>query len=314
MSANEVVRADAPRSGRRPAIGAVLLCLILSDAAIAQELAPRANWPFPNGTDVLSVGYQYSTGDVLVDASLPVTGLDSRINYLQASYQRTFSFYGRTAGAQLSVPYSRAKTTGFLDGEARDRDTTGFGDARLRLAVNLMGAPSMDLAGIQRLRANPRTIVGASLLIQAPTGEYDNDKVINLGTNRWAVKPAIGVIWPLQPTWLIEFEGGVWFFEDNDDFVGGTREQKPLLSTEVHLVKRIRPGFWASLDANFYVGGRIRVNGGDLINLQRNARAGATLVVPLKPRHALRGSFSAGATTASGGDYNIYSLSYLYAW
>ncbi len=90
----------------------------------------------------------------------------------------------------------------------------------------------MDAAGFQALRANPQIIVGASLLVQAPTGEYDPDEVINIGTNRWAVKPAIGVIWPIRPTWLLEFEIGAWFFGDNDEFLGETREQDPILSTE----------------------------------------------------------------------------------
>ncbi|MEJ2138980.1 MAG: transporter [Gammaproteobacteria bacterium] len=290
------------------------LCLLLCDTVDAQELTPRAFWPLPNGTNVLSLAYQYSSGDILVDPSLPLTGVDSKINYLQVSYQRTFSLYGRTAGAQLSLPYSRGTTRGFVDGVFRDRDTVGLGDARLRLAVNLLGAPTMDPAGMQKLRSNPRTIVGASLLIQAPTGEYAAGKVVNIGTNRWSVKPAVGVIVPLHPTWLLEFEAGVWFFEDNDDFLGQTREQKPILSTEAHLIKRIRPGFWASLDANFYVGGRTRIDGGGTQNLQRNSRLGATVVVPFKRVHALRGSFSTGATTNAGGDYEIYNLSYLYAW
>jgi hypothetical protein len=158
----------------------------------------------------------------------------------------------------------------------------------------------MDGAGFQALRKEPRTIVGASLLVQLPTGEYESDKLINLGTNRWAVKPAVGVIWPLRPTWLLEAEVGAWFFSDNDDFL--------------HLVKRIQPGFWASLDANFYVGGRTVVDGTRRADLQRNSRVGVTLVFPVKGRHALRGSFSSGVATESGGDFNMFNLSYLYAW
>ena len=295
-------------------IALVLLHALLWNVASAQELTPRAYWPLPNGTNVLSVAYQRSEGDILVDPSLPITGVDSTIDFLQVSYQRTVNVAGRTAGVQLSVPYSRGSTAGLIDGEFRSRDTSGFGDARLRLAINLAGAPSMDHTEIQALRSKPPVIAGASLLIQLPTGEYDADKLINLGTNRWAVKPAVGVIWPIHPTWLLEFETGVWLFGDNDDFVGQTREQKPLLSTEAHLIKRIRPGFWVSLDVNYYVGGSTRINGGESLNLQRNSRIGATLVVPFWQRHALRGSFSTGATTNVGGDFEIYSLSYLYAW
>lgn len=291
-----------------PLVG--LMCSVAS----AQENAPRAYWPTPNGTNVLVLSYQHTTGDIVVDPSLPVTGVDSDIDYLQLSYQRTFSLRDRTATLQLSLPFSQGTTKGFVDGQFRRRDTSGMGDARLRFAINLKGAPSMDVAGFQALRKNPETIVGASLLVQAPTGGYESDKLINQGTNRWSVKPAVGVIWPLYPTWLFEFEVGAWIFGDNDEFLGETRKQDPILSTEFHLIKRIQAGFWASLDANFYVGGRTSVGESKQANLQRNSRVGATLVFPIRRKHALRASVSTGAVTESGGDYELLSLSYLYVW
>jgi len=220
-----------------PAVG--LLC----SGAAAQELAPRAYWPTPNGTNVLILSYQHSSGDIVVDPSLPITGVDSDIDYLQLAYQRTFSLRDRTATLQFSTPFSQGETQGVVDGLFRSRETSGMGDTRVRLAVNLKGAPSMD----------------AAVLVQVPTGGYEPDKLINQGTNRWSIKPAVGVIWPLHPTWLFEFEVGAWFFGDNDEFLGETRKQDPILSTEFHLIKRIRTGFWASLDANFYVGGRTSV-------------------------------------------------------
>lgn len=126
----------------------------------------------------------------------------------------------------------------------------------------------MDAAGFQELRNDPKSIIGASVLLQAPTGAYDSDRLINLGTNRWAVKPALGMIVPLRPTWLLEVEVGAWLFGDNDDFLGETREQDPIVSTEIHLIKRIRPGFWASFDANFYTGGEtlIRIDCSNLVD------------------------------------------------
>ncbi len=239
---------------RRVIVSRIVLAFLLTTIAplfgtvSAQELAPRAYWPTPNGTNVLVLAYQKSTGDIVTDPSLPLTGVDSDIDYLQLSYQRTFSLAGRTSTMQLSVPYSQGRTEGLVDGEFLSRDTSGMGDARLRLSYNISGAPSMDAAGFKALRAAPQTIVGASLLIQAPSGDYEADKVINIGTNRWSIKPAIGVIWPMRPTWLLEFELGAWLFGDNDDFLGETRKQDPILSAEFHLVKRIQSGFWASLD------------------------------------------------------------------
>jgi hypothetical protein len=300
----------------RPALSylAIAWSLLIVSNAAAQELAPRAYWPAPVGTNVALLAYQRNSGDIVIDPSLPITGVESEIDYFQVTYQRSFSLFGRSGAAQLSLPFADGLTEGTVEGEFLQRKTTGITDARLRMAVNLLGAPAMDAEGFRSLRANPKTIVGASLLVQVPTGEYNSDKLLNLGTNRWSVKPAIGVIIPLRPTWLFEIELGAWFFGDNDNFLGKIREQDPILSTEVHLVKRIRPGFWASVDANFYRGGETRVGSDFNDDLQRNSRAGFTLVFPIRGRHAIRGSFSTGVSTRSGGDFEMYSLSYLYVW
>jgi hypothetical protein len=302
------------------ALRSILRCLIpvasllAASTVSAQELTPRAYWPMPAGTNVLVLGYQHNTGDIVIDPSLPIVGVESRIDYFQAAYQRAFSLFGRSASAQISVPHANGLTEGVVEGEFLRRKTVGLTDARARLAINLAGAPAMDAAGFAALRAKPRTIIGASLVVQAPTGEYDSDRLLNLGTNRWSIKPALGMIMPLHRTWLFEVELGAWFFGDNDDFLGETREQDPIFSVEMHLVKRIRPGFWASLDMNYYTGGETRVGNDFNDDLQRNGRAGLTLVFPFKGRQALRGSFSTGIKTRSGGDFEMYSLSWAYAW
>ncbi len=300
----------------------LLLCLgvvlpafsFWSYAAFAQELAPRAFWPVPEGTNVLVVGYQYSGGDIVTDPSLPIAGVESDINFVQVSYQRTLSLFGRTTNLQFNLPYTRSSTEGFVEGEFHNRDISAMADARVRLSVNLRGAATMDADGFQELRAKPRTIVGASLLVQAPTGGYEPDKLINAGTNRWAVKPALGVIWPVRPNWLLEFELGAWFYGDNDNFRQQTRQQEPILSSEFHLVKRIRPGFWVSLDLNYYIGGRTTVDQVEQSDLQRNSRIGATVVFPFRGRHAIRASASTGIITETGGDFESFSLNYVYAW
>ena len=290
------------------------LATLPATTAAAQDLTPRAYWPAPDGTKVVGFAYQYSSGDVLVDPSLPVVGVASKIHVTVLSYTQVFGLAGRTANLQLSLPYSWSDTSGFLEGQFVSRSPAGFGDIRARLSVNLVGAPSMDPAGMQQLRANPRPIIGASVAVQIPSGTYDADRLLNVGTNRWAVKPAVGFILPIRPTWLLELDAGVWLFSTNDEFLGTTRRQDPILSTEMHLIKRIRPGFWASFDANFYVGGRTTVGEAIRADLQRNSRLGGTLTFPFRGRHALRANASFGIITKSGGDFFSTSVSYLYGW
>jgi hypothetical protein len=112
----------------------------------------------------------------------------------------------------------------------------------------------------------------------------------------------------------VEADVGAWFFTDNDEFLGTTRQQDPIYSAEFHLVRRVKPGFWASLDLNFYVGGQTTVGQDLRADLQRNSRFGGTVVIPFKGRHAIRTSYSTGIVTNSGGDYETFSLNYAYVW
>jgi len=275
---------------------------------------PRAYWPAPVGTNVLVLGYQHSRGDIVVDQSLPVSGVDSSIDYLQLSYQRSVDVLGRSAAFQISQGFADGTTSGFVEGERRTRRTVGPLDTVGRFAINLIGAPTLDTEGMRELRAAPRPIVGASLTVSVPTGEYDEDRIINLGTNRVSVKPEIGTIVPIGAGFLLEADLGVWFFEDNEEFVGATRKQDPVWNAQLHLIRRFRPGFWAALNANFYGGGRTRVGGERNSDLQRNSRLGATLVYPVARGQALRFALSTGTVTETGGDFELFSVAWIRAF
>jgi hypothetical protein len=298
----------------RPAIPAVLvwalLTLLAASAGDAQELSPRAYWPAPRGTRVAIVGYSYSSGDVVTDPSLPVAGVDSRIHTTVLGYLHTLSLWGRTANLIIELPRSWGTTTGTVEGESSQRDLSGFGDLAVTLSANILGAPSMTPADLRELRDNPRSILGASLKVLAPTGDYEDDKLINVGANRWAVKAELGYILPVTPRWLLESELGVWAFSDNDSFLGATRGQEPIVAGEIHLVRRFRAGFWASLELNYFAGGRTTVAGDARADLQRNARLGATTVYPFRGRHAVKAGYSTGVVTDAGGDYGTLLLSY----
>jgi hypothetical protein len=291
----------------------LLACAASSLLAVptsAQELSPRAYWPAPKGTIVGFVGYSHSSGDVVTDPSLPVVGVDSRLNTAQVGYLHTRSVFGRTSNIIVELPYTWGTTVGTLEGEPARRDLSGVGDLALTLSVNLLGAPSMTRAEFQQLRRNPHPIVGASVRVLAPTGSYSPDKLINVGAHRWAVKAEVGSIFPIRPPWHLELEVGAWLFGDNVEFLGATREQRPVLSLETHLVRRFRPGFWASLDFNFYTGGRSIVDGEELGDLQRNSRLGVTVAFPVGRRHVLKASYSTGVVTESGGDYSSFAVGY----
>jgi hypothetical protein len=276
----------------------------------AQELTPRAYWPAPRGLKVAVVGYSRVNGDVLFDSSVPVHGVESRVRTSLLAYLQTFSLWGRTANAMAEVPYSWGRSVGFV-GEAPVRGSiSGFGDLDITLGVNLIGAPSMTPAQFQALRAHPRPILGTSLKVVAPTGQYHETRLLNVGGHRWATRLELGYMIPLRPRWLLEIDAGGWFFGDDEDFVAGKREQEPVLEIQAHLVRRFRPGFWASVAVNYFRGGRQTIGGHRLGAVDDNSRAGGMVVVPFHGRHAIKVGYFVPLHTESGGDYSQLLASY----
>jgi hypothetical protein len=283
---------------------------LLSASVHAQDFTPRAYWPAPKGTKVAVLGYGYSSGDVVTDPSLPVVGVDSKLNTGLLAYLQTLSLGGRSANVIVELPYVWGTTTGDVQGQARTRDLAGFGDVAVTLSFNFLGAPSMTAGEFQKLRQNPHQILGGSLKVLAPTGDYESDKLINIGTNRWAFRAEMGYMYPITSKWLLELEGWAWFFGDNDDFLGVTREQDPIIGGEAHIVRRIRPGFWGSLNLNYYTGGRTTIGEVIRADLQENSRIGIDILYSFRPGHALKFGYSTGMLTESGGDYDSVLLAY----
>lgn len=289
----------------------LLLLLLLPAAAPAQELTPRAYWPAPVGTRIMTVGYLVTDGDTVPDPSLPVTGVDSRINSAFIAYRKTVDLWGRTANLSLDMPYAAGTTRVVTDeGLELERDYQGFGDLAATVSVNLLGAPAMNRQEFAQLLRDPHAVVGASIKLVAPTGRYDRDRIINVGANRWAAKAEVGYIQPLGQGWLLEANLGSWFFGDNENFLGATREQDPIVSLQAHLVHVFTPDLWASLDFTAYHGGRSAIDGDRREDLQRDSKLGGTLAFPIGRGRLLKLSYSNGSLNDSDEDFDVLQLSY----
>jgi hypothetical protein len=292
----------------------MLLTLLAAAGADAQELAPRTYWPAPTGTRLLIAGYSRTTGDIVTDPTLPIANAESTIDNFVIGGQQTFDLFGLTANARIELPYTDGTTKAEVMEQAVRRDVSGIGDVAMTLTVDLLGAPAMNREQFRKLVLEPRPILGASVRIVAPTGEYDADRLINVGTNRWAARLQLGYIQPLRPRWLLEAYAGAWFFDDNDDFLGQRREQDPIAALEAHVVHVLRSGTWAAVDANYYAGGRSYVDGRPTGDSQRNSRLGFTLAWPLQRRHLIKIGVSQSISTTAGGDFTIAFLNYALAF
>jgi len=234
------------------------------------------------------------------------------INSATVGYMRTFALFGRAASAAVARPYAWADVTGDVFEERRAATLSGLADTRLRFAVNLLGG---EVGDREQFAARTRsTHVGASLSIVAPTGQYDSSKLINLGSNRWALKPEIGVYQPFGP-WSFELAAGVWLFGDNNDFYGGVRrEQDPIASLQTHVGYSFRPHLWATADWSYYRGGATRLNGVRKHDLQDSTRAGLAVSIPVTAKESLKLAWSDAVTTRIGADVTTYAITLQRAW
>jgi hypothetical protein len=280
----------------------------------AQDLDPRAYVQAPVNGTFLVWGLGVSQGGVVTDPTAPVTDIQATVTTPSLGVGRSFSLLGRTAQGFAAIPFSWADVSGKALGEARTAYRAGLSDMRLRLSVLVRGAPASDV--VQLAKAPRRTILGTSLTVVAPTGEFYPDKLINLGTNRWSFKPEFAVSQPFGQRWLLDTYAGVWFFTANDSFYPGTlvKSQAPIGAFQSHLSYNFGRQLWAAFNLTYYVGGRTTLQGVEGTDLQSNARAGATFVMPVGRRHSLKLAVSRGAIVRHGANFTSYAFGWQTGW
>ena len=271
----------------------------------------RAYSVSPVGTNIVLLSYGRSTGDLSFDPSLPITDASASINGATAGYVRSIGFFGRSANVAVLLPYVWGNLQGNVAGEFQQIRRSGLRDPMARFAVNLHGARAMDLKEFSGYRQ--KTNIGASVIVAVPLGQYDPAKVINLGANRWAFKPEVGISRAVRKIYL-DLYAGAWLFAANNNFQGRTRKQDPIACVQFHLSYILNRKMWAAFDATIYSGGRTSVNGVRGDDLQRNSRAGGTFSYSLGRRQSLKFVYSKGVVTTIGGNFQSISVAYQYVW
>ncbi len=189
--------------------------LLANAPACSQELEPRSYSPSPVGTNFLLATYSHLSGDVLTDSSLPLTGVQAQFNLLTLGYVRTFDLLGHTASFGVGVPFARGNVSGNVIDAPTEVHRGGMGDMRLRLTYNLFGNPPLPPEAFTKPEST--TSLGTSLTVIAPSGQYVDSRLVNIGANRWAVKPEVGISQPFG-NWFMDGSAGAWFFTANNDF------------------------------------------------------------------------------------------------
>jgi hypothetical protein len=304
------------------ALRAIMLCAALGcgHEAAAQELNPRAYVVTPVGINAASLGYSHLDGDLTLDGAVPITGATADNNLIALGYYHSLSVLGRSANVAVGIPYGVGEFSGKVAEVPLSVHRSGLLDSFVRLSVNLLGGPAMGPAEFREWSQD--VLLGVSLKIVAPTGQYDPTVLVNWGNNRWAFKPEIGYS-QRWGHWILDAYGAVWFFTENSEyfchnqFYPGTRSltQAPVPAFESDLSYVFGPRFWVSLDVNYWTGGETTVGGvANKATYQKNSRVGITASVPLTLHQSVKLTFSDGAYIRYGGNYKNLTAVWQYSW
>ncbi|HXW62877.1 MAG TPA: transporter [Candidatus Acidoferrales bacterium] len=282
----------------------------------AQDLTPRAYVITPVGSNAVTLTWSYFNGGVNFNGSVPITGATGTYNVSSFAYYHSFSFFGRSANVTASLPYGVGTFQGELNQQYRSIYRSGLFDFVGRFSVNLLGGPAMSAEKFAKWQQ--KVLLGLSVKVIAPTGQYNPEKLVNWSIHRWAVKPEFGYS-QRWGNWLVDTYAGVWFYTTNSSSydlpVPRPQTEQPIGSLEGHLSRNFSFGTWVSLDANFWWGGVTNLGGiTNLATRQTASRIGATAAWRYSRHQQLKASYSDGTYVRFGGNYQQVQVAWQYSW
>jgi hypothetical protein len=247
----------------------------------------------------------------------PGASLDATLGIV--GYARTFSLFDRAAMAALLFPMGNISGEVTVAGRTFNQSASGFGDPMIEFNVNVIGPPAQkNIPDV--LRYEPGFSIDLLADLAVPIGEYDSSQPLNIGQNRWYGRFGVPTILQIGP-WVpgqrmtLEFLPAVWFFGNNDDYVGQTMETDPLYQLDAHLTRDITEKLWASLDATWYYGGEATINDvqGEKLN---NIGLGITLGYQINDNLNLTVGYKSTINDSSSDDLRMdsFMVSLVYGW
>lgn len=296
------------------ALSLAIALSLMPSRGLAQDIEPRVMSAAPAGTSIAGLTLSRSSGALLFDKTIPVENVDGSITSLALSYSRYFSLFGVISRIDAAVPFVQGEWAGTLAGEDDNRvvSRTGIGDPRVAMSVFVLGARAMTRQ--EFLQYEQRTLLGLFLRVSLPIGQYDDQRAINLGSNRWQIVPALALSHRWQRL-IAEAYAGAWLSTDNENqFGGNTLSQDPLYAFQLNLVYSFRPRLWLAVGTRQTVGGRTSLNGVSRDDERVNNRLGAVLGIPVSGHHTLKLIATVGTTSTVGDDFNTFGVQWFYQW
>lgn len=289
-----------------------LVGVMLNNTIQAQELEPRSLVNLPVGTNFIVAGYAYGQGNILLDPSIPIEDFDGKLNTFVAAYLRSINFFGLSGKVDIILPYGAGDWNYNYQGEDEYDKADGFGDLRLRLAVNFIGAPALKVQDYSTYKQ--KTVFGYIFQVIVPTGSYNPAQLPNLGSNRWAFRNQVGVSHTMNK-WILEAYVALWLFTTNNNYLNGNElKQRPIAGFKTHLIRSFKKGMWLAADVGYGVGGTSKVNGVNLETHMSSFRFGLTYALPLAEKHSLKFTVVSGVRLERGPDFDAVGIAYQFKW
>jgi hypothetical protein len=290
-----------------------LVVLRTPDRVYAQFTDPHTYDNTPVGTNQIELAYAYARANASIDTSLIVAGARFNLNQGTITYTRYFGFVHHLVWVEASVPL--AGLNGSVSGTNIHGSAAGTGDSSYAVSALLKGGPALSVA--QFADYKPITTVGVSLTITAPTGEYNPNKLLNLGSDRWSFKPEIALSHPFgtEKRWECDAYANASFFTDNRSYHGvEILRQQPLPGIEGHISYSFTNNLWASLDTRYSSRGVTLVNGLNQNNTQQNFLLGSEVNVSLNARSSLIFQFAKAVIHQNGPAETGFAVKYDFVW
>ena len=290
-----------------------LVFFYIPGKASAQFNDARAYDNTPVGVSQLELDYTYVRSNASLDPSLAIAGANLNLNQGTIGYTYYFGVLHRLAWVEAAVPL--AGLDGSIAGTNVHGSVSGAGDSSYQLAMLLKGGPALSVEQFENYK--PASSLGLSLTITAPTGLYNANKILNLGSDRWSFKPELAFNHPFGPDRKWEFDGygNISFYTDNTSYRGRTiLRQQQLPGLEGHISYSFNDRVWVSLDTRYSFRGTTYVDGVSQNNAQQNFILGSELNISLNPQNSLTFVFAKAIAHQNGPTATGFSIKYDYTW
>jgi len=282
--------------------------------SFSQDLEPRSLSVIPTGGNFAIASYGYSTGNILVDNSLPIKDLDANINSFVFAYARSFKLFNKLAKFDFIAPYSFGSFSGVVYDVDSSTTRIGLADPLARLSIVLVGAKALKINEYKN-QIYKKFKLGISFRVRAPFGKYDNTKFINIGANRWAFKTSVTGSYSFTKKIILEGKISSWFFTENKEFyTNNSIKQKALLSAQLHLTYIFKQGIWTAISFGQSGQGETIVNGVEKDDLQQNSRVGIAFAYRFAKKHAIKIAATSGVSTRYGANFTTFLIAYQFMW